>query len=104
MSVATPDIVDDVETTEKTELKEPSMYKVIFHNDDVTPFDFVMEILYEIYNKTAEEALEITRLVHETGSGIAGVYTKEIAEEKVMETENVVMLSGYPLTVTYEED
>ena len=104
MSVSMPDIDNDIKTVEKTELKEPSLYKVIFHNDDYTPFNFVVEILYRIYEKTPEEALEITSLVHETGSGVAGIYTKEIAEEKVMETENIVLLSGYPLVVTYEED
>ena len=35
---------------------EPSMWKVIFHNDDVTPMQFVTQILIEIFNKTEDES------------------------------------------------
>ena len=43
---------------------EPSMWKVIFHNDDVTPMQFVTQILIEIFNKTEDESVNLCKTIH----------------------------------------
>ena len=89
---------------EKIEVKIPKMYKVILHNDDTTTFDFVIDILTNIFHRPIDEAIEVTRLIHVQGQGIAGApYTHEIAEEKTMETVSLARANGFPLTPTYEE-
>lgn len=42
--------------------------------------------------------------IHETGSGIAGVYNFEIAEIKAVEATSLARSSGYPLQIKMEED
>ena len=89
---------------EDVEGKEPNMFKVIFHNDNVTTVDFVISILMAIFNKDTEAAIDITVSVHENGKGIAGMFTHEIAETKTDETLRIARSYGFPLLVTFEED
>ena len=65
--------------------KRPSMYKVILLNDDYTPMDFVIFVLKKFFRKSDVEATSIMLQVHNQGSGLAGIYTAEIAETKVFQ-------------------
>ena len=67
----------------KEELKEPSLFKVLLHNDDYTTMDFVIMILETVFNKDTTEATRIMLNIHNQGVGIAGVYTREIGETKI---------------------
>ena len=100
--------MSDIEVIEKIDetvhVIEPNMYKVILHNDDSTTFEFVIAVLVGIFHKTIEDAVEITKMIHVQGQGIAGApYTREIAEEKTTETLAYSRANGYPLTATFEE-
>lgn len=91
-------------TKEEVKVKAPSMYKVVFHNDNVTTYNFVVYVLMTIFNKTPDAAFEITMAVDKNGSAVAGVYTKEIAEHKVGQTKRLAEEHGYPLKVTAEKE
>jgi len=69
----------------RPKLKEPARFAVILHNDDYTTFDFVVEVLTRFFRKTMEEAAQITMKVHHEGHGLAGVFTHDIAETKVVQ-------------------
>lgn len=91
-------------TEEQTSVQLPNMYKVILHNDNTTTMEFVIHVLMRIFHRTTEDAMVLTETIHETGQGIAGApYTKEIAEEKTLETVAVARANGYPLIATFEE-
>lgn len=92
----------DVETVIDTKIKIPSLYKVILLNDDFTPMNFVIEILIDIFNKSNTEAQILTLEVHQKGKGIAGVFTREIAEQKVEDTSTVAGHYGHPLKAIIE--
>jgi ATP-dependent Clp protease adaptor protein ClpS len=97
---------ETVKLDEKIQQKivEPKKWKVIFLNDNFTPMEFVVTVLVEIYKHTMEVAQEITLQIHETGSGIAGTYTFEIAEIKAVETTNLARAQGFPLQIKLEEE
>ncbi|MEN0059225.1 MAG: ATP-dependent Clp protease adapter ClpS [Bdellovibrio sp.] len=82
----------------------PKMYKVIILNDDYTPMDFVVLVLRRFFAKTEEQATKIMLDVHKKGAGVAGVYTLEIAEMKVMQVNQFAQLNQYPLKSTLEEE
>jgi ATP-dependent Clp protease adaptor protein ClpS len=84
--------------------KQPKKYKVVMMNDDLTPMEFVIEILIGIFYKTEAEAQQITFAIHNTGSGIAGVFNYEVAEQKVYETTNISRSAGFPLGLKVEEE
>lgn len=98
--------VADVKLDEKIKQKieEPKRWKVVFLNDDHTPMEFVIGVLTEIYKHTQETAKQITLEIHNDGSGIAGVYTFEIAEVKSVETTALARSNGFPLQLKLEEE
>lgn len=85
-----------------TQIQYPVRYKVVFLNDDFTPMDFVIQLLVEIFNKTLDQAHDITMEIHNTSSGIAGVYSLEIAEQKTHEALVLCKHAGHPLEIIYE--
>jgi len=88
----------------KQKIEEPKRWKVIFLNDDHTPMEFVVGVLSEVFKHSQETAKEITMEIHNTGSGIAGVYSFEIAEIKAVETTNIARQNGFPLQIKMEEE
>ncbi|MCH8486787.1 MAG: ATP-dependent Clp protease adaptor ClpS [Candidatus Cyclonatronum sp.] len=72
-------------------------------NDDYSTFDFVVHVLVNIFRKSIEEAIRITNDVHHRGKGACGMYTKQIAETKVMLVEEASSSAGYPLRAVMEE-
>lgn len=96
----------DVAVDEKVRVKvpEPKRWKVIILNDDTTPVDFVVSLLMDVFKHDPNSAGTITMQIHETGSGIAGVYSFEIAEIKSVEATTLARSSGFPLQIKMEED
>jgi ATP-dependent Clp protease adaptor protein ClpS len=91
-----------VETRPKTAV--PKRYKVIFHNDDFTTMEFVVEVLRRFFHKNDSEAVHIMLTVHKKGKAVAGVYTRDVAETKVAEVMNHAREHGMPLLLTTEPE
>ncbi len=96
----------DVKIDEKIKqvVKEPNNYKVILMNDDVTPMDFVIDILTTIFHHSIETAKELTLKIHKEGSCVVGIYTYEIAEQKGTVVTNSAWTSGFPLQLIVEQE
>lgn len=82
----------------------PKMYKVVLLNDDYTPMEFVILILKRFFAKTDEEASRIMLEVHKKGAGIAGVFTLEVAEMKVMQCNQFARSRQHPFKTTLEPE
>ena len=91
----------DVRTAQ--DVKEPSMYKVLLHNDDYTTMEFVVQVLVSVFHKSVEEAIRIMLNVHHKGSGVCGLYTFEVAETKVKTVIRLARDNGYPLQCSMEK-
>lgn len=87
----------------KSKTKKPSMYKVLLLNDDYTPMDFVVQILISIFNMSNAQATEIMFQVHNSGAGICGVYSYEIAETKVNLVIDYSRKNQHPLQCVMEK-
>jgi ATP-dependent Clp protease adaptor protein ClpS len=88
------------ESREKVE--EPPLYKVVLHNDDYTTMEFVVWVLERVFNMPEEQAIQVMLSVHLRGTGVAGIYTYEIAESKVERTTTLAREHEYPLLTTME--
>jgi len=99
--------MSDVEeqVIEEQELKIPNLWRVIFHNDDVTTMEFVIFLLVKVFQKSPQEAYELTMEVHLEGAAIVGVYPHEIAETKMNICINTARSNGHPhFNVSIEEE
>ena len=85
-------------------IEPPKKYKIILHNDDYTPMDFVAALIVEVFRKHPTVAETITLLIHHKGKGIVGTYPKGIAEMKMKSCYKYISLHEYPLLVTMEKE
>ncbi|MEA3412119.1 MAG: ATP-dependent Clp protease adapter ClpS [Pseudomonadota bacterium] len=87
----------------RPKVKQPRMYKVVLVNDDYTPMEFVVYILENFFRMNREKATRIMLHVHTRGKGICGVFTREIAETKVAQVNEVSRANNHPLLCAMEE-
>lgn len=93
----------NTQVKERPKVKKPKMYKVLLHNDHYTTMEFVVWILQGIFRRDEAEATRIMLAIHKAGLGVAGVYTKEVAETKTRKVVELAKQNDYPLQCTYEE-
>ena len=98
-----PETIEESDVSTDNDIREPSQYKVLLHNDDYTTMEFVVYVLMQVFHKSVEEATRIMLNVHEKGIGICGLYTYEIAETKVETVMRMARESGHPLKCTMEK-
>jgi ATP-dependent Clp protease adaptor protein ClpS len=87
---------------EETEL-EP-LYRVLIHNDDVTPMDFVVQILKTIFFQSNPKAYEIMLIAHITGLAYVQTLPKSEAEKRINRAHFAAGLEGYPLHFSMEPE
>jgi ATP-dependent Clp protease adaptor protein ClpS len=86
----------------ETEL-EP-LYRVIIHNDDVTPMDFVVLILGRIFFIQGPEAIEIMLTAHYSGMAYVQTLPKSEAQNRIARAQFAAGMEGYPLRFTMEPE
>lgn len=99
-----PERDDDLVVEEERKIQRPKRWKVLFHNDDYTTKEFVIEVLVRFFEKSESEATYVMLSVHHKGMGVAGLYPKDIAESKVDKTMTYAREHGMPLKVTAEQE
>lgn len=102
--MAHTDVTEEVSTKEEISIELPKKYKVLVHNDDKTTMDFVVFLLKNVFHMPDATAYELTMEVHLKEYGVAGVYTKEVAEEKTSEANKLASINHMPLKTTCEEE
>jgi len=98
------DTVVVAEPKTKQKLVRPPLYRVLLHNDDFTPMEFVVSLLETVFERTESEALAIMLHAHTTGMAVAGVYAFEIAEVKAEKVATLADEAGFPLLCTLEPE
>ena len=93
---------EDVDLQERQKAFVPRRYKVIFHNDDYTTREFVIDALVRFFQKSEGEATQLMLTVHYKGQAVVASYEKEIAETKVDQVLEFAKDNGMPLLVTCE--
>lgn len=101
--MSTEIVVKKKQTTKRT-IKEPVKYKVIIHNDNVTPIEFVIVMLVSVFKHSQQSALDLTMTVHNQGNAVAGIYSYEIAEQKSIDGINMARANGFPLIIKVEPE
>ncbi|MCS7060473.1 MAG: ATP-dependent Clp protease adaptor ClpS [Anaerolineae bacterium] len=97
-TITTPDVEVVLDQT----LDLEPIWRVIIHNDDVTPFDFVIHVLKTIFKLGSDIAEHVTWLAHTTGRAVVCARPKSEAERLVNKAHFAARLEGYPLRFTLE--
>lgn len=94
----------DTITRQSRKVVPPRLYKVLLHNDDYTPMDFVVFVLVAVFHRSDPDAAQIMLSVHRKGIGLAGVYPFAAAETKVAKVTQLARADGHPLKCTMEPE
>jgi ATP-dependent Clp protease adaptor protein ClpS len=97
-----PEIEIIEQQEEQTEL-EP-LYRVLVHNDDVTPMDFVVHVLKTIFYLSNPKAFEVMLIAHITGLAYVQTLPKSEAEKRINKAHFAAGLEGYPLHFSMEPE
>jgi ATP-dependent Clp protease adaptor protein ClpS len=104
MTKVGPKSGEELEAEERRKTRKPALYRVFLLNDDYTTMDFVVHVLEGIFGKSPMEATQIMLHVHKKGVGLAGVYTREIAETKVQAVHQLARENEFPLRCIMEKE
>lgn len=88
----------------QTELKKPGRYNVVLLNDDYTPMPFVVEVLKRFFYMNQDVATQVMLEVHHKGKGLCGVFTRDIAETKVVLVNEYAVIHEHPLLCRMEHE
>lgn len=80
------------------------MYRVLIHNDDITPMDFVVGILLDIFKKELQPAVQIMYEAHTNGLALVTVLPLEQAEHRIEQAHALARPRKFPLTFTCEPE
>lgn len=85
-------------------VKPPQQYQVVFHNDDVTTMDFVVNVLVTVFDKRHSVAMALMLKVHHEGKAVVGVYSLDIAQSKTAKALRMARAAGFPLRITIQPE
>jgi ATP-dependent Clp protease adaptor protein ClpS len=88
---------------ERATVTPPKRYKVMLLNDDYTTMEFVVEVLQRFFAMELERAMQVMLKVHNEGKAVCGVYTRDVAETKVLQVSRYARQQGHPLRCEMEE-
>src|ERR1700759_5764098 len=98
------DTVTKPKTRVQTKVERPRLHKVILVNDDYTPREFVVTVLKAEFRMTEDQAHKVMITAHGRGVCVVAVFTKDVAEAKVIRATEDVRAKGYPLLFTTEPE
>ena len=96
----------EIETGEEQQQEtayEP-LFRIIIHNDDVTPMDFVVHVLRNIFMLLLPDAVNVMYTAHYRGEAVAQILPRSEAEKRINKAHFAAGLEGYPLHFSMEPE
>jgi ATP-dependent Clp protease adaptor protein ClpS len=87
---------------DEEELDRP--YRVIIHNDDVTTFEFVINVLVVVFELTFVQATRTALEAHVKGNGYVCTLALAEAKRRVFKAQFAARQQGFPLTFSIEPE
>ena len=97
-------ILPEIQIIEETETELEPLYRVIIHNDPVTPMDFVVDILKNVFYLANDKAADVMFTAHIYNTAYVQTLTKSEAEKRISKAHFEANNAGYPLKFTMEPE
>ena len=97
-------VTPEIEIIEETKTELEPLYRVIIHNDDVTPMDFVVNVLTSIFMLSLHDAMDVMLTAHYNGAAYVQTLPKSEAEKRINKAHFAAGLEGYPLHFSIEPE
>ncbi len=92
----------DLAVATRPKLEKARRFGVVFYNDDYTTKWFVVDVLERFFHMNEANATAFMLVVHTVGKGVAGVYTRDVAETKVSQVHDYAQEWQMPLRLEVE--
>jgi ATP-dependent Clp protease adaptor protein ClpS len=103
MAIQTAPEIEVGEDQQQETAYEP-LYRVIIHNDDVTPMDFVVHVLNNIFMLLPPDAVKVMYTAHYRGQAVVQILPRSEAERRINKAHFAAGLEGYPLHFSMEAE
>ena len=97
-------ITPEIQIIEETEAELGPLFRVLIHNDDVTPMDFVVLVLKTYFYLSNEKAAEIMFTAHVYQSAYVQTLARSEAEKRITKAHAAANNAGYPLKFSMEPE
>lgn len=97
-------VLPEIQIAEESDTELEPLFTIIIHNDNITPMDFVVEVLKQIFFLGNDRAAEIMLAAHIKGSAYVQTLPKSEAEKRVDRAHQAAALEGQPLRFTIEPE
>lgn len=97
-------IIPEIQIIEETEIELEPLYRVIIHNDPVTPMDFVVHVLKNDFYLSNDKAADIMFTAHYYGTAYVQTLAKSEAEKRINKAHFEANNAGYPLHFSMERE
>jgi ATP-dependent Clp protease adaptor protein ClpS len=102
MMIANSQTVPQIKPLPVRETELEPMYWVIIHNDDITPMDFVLQILRSNFHINGPSAVHIMFTAHYNGSAFVQCLPKAEAQNRINRSHFAAGIAGFPLHFSIE--
>jgi ATP-dependent Clp protease adaptor protein ClpS len=87
----------DVEPLPSEPVVAQQRSKIYVENDDVTPMEFVVIVLGELFELSIDRATDVMMQAHQDGRSLVATRPEEEAGQLVATAEDIAKEAGYPL-------
>src|ERR1700722_17056063 len=74
--------------------------EIVVHNDDETPWQFVIDLVRSVFGRSETEANALTQTVAEQGKAVCGTYAPAVADAILRAAKQRIAESGHRLLIT----
>ena len=97
-------ILPEIQIIEEVETELEPLYRVIIHNDHVTPMDFVVQVLKTLFYLSNPRAADIMFTAHVYGDAYVQTLARSEAEKRINKAHFEADNAGYPLHFSMEPE
>ena len=94
----------EIQIIDETETELEPLYRVIIHNDHVTPMNFVVEVLKVCFYLSNDKAADIMFAAHMYGTAHVQTLAKSEAWKRIDKAHFEAGNAGYPLHFSMEPE